>query len=66
MNYYESNLRIGEYYTDTARFTDHVFALMHLLGYAFLGMGVPLLIFGTTAGALLLKAGRWVTSVRIF
>ncbi len=24
-----------EHYTDTAGFTDHVFALMHLLGFAF-------------------------------
>jgi len=28
-------LRIEEHYTDTAGFTDHVFALMHLLGYRF-------------------------------
>ncbi|MCQ9617332.1 hypothetical protein L1889_12020 [Paenalcaligenes niemegkensis] len=54
------------YYTDTARFTYHVFALIHLLGCAFLGMGVPLLISGTTAGALLPKAGRWMLSVRNF
>jgi len=31
--YHESDLRIEEHYTDTAGFTDHVFALMHLLGY---------------------------------
>jgi TnpA family transposase len=30
--YHESDLRIEEHYTDTARFADHVFALMHLLG----------------------------------
>ncbi|MDD8534588.1 Tn3 family transposase, partial [Escherichia coli] len=30
--YHESDLRIEEHYTDTAGFTDHVFALMHLLG----------------------------------
>ena len=28
-------LRIEEHYTDTAGFTDHVFALMHLLGFRF-------------------------------
>jgi TnpA family transposase len=33
--YHESDLRIAEHYTDTAGFTDHVFALMHLLGYRF-------------------------------
>lgn len=33
--YHESNLRIEEHYTDTAGFTDHVFALMHLLGFRF-------------------------------
>jgi len=33
--YHESDLRIEEYYTDTAGFTDHVFALMHLLGFRF-------------------------------
>lgn len=32
---YESDLRIKEHYTDTAGFTDHVFALMHLLGFRF-------------------------------
>jgi len=31
--YYESDLRIEELYTDTAGFTDHVFALCHLLGF---------------------------------
>ena len=30
-----SDLRIEEHYTDTAGFTDHVFALMHLLGFRF-------------------------------
>lgn len=33
--YHESDLRIEEHYTDTAGFTDHVFALMQLLGYRF-------------------------------
>jgi TnpA family transposase len=33
--YHESELRIEEHYTDTAGFTDHVFALMHLLGFKF-------------------------------
>lgn len=33
--YHESDLDIREHYTDTAGFTDHVFALMHLLGFAF-------------------------------
>lgn len=33
--YHESDLRIEEHYTDTAGFTDHVFALMHLLGLRF-------------------------------
>ena len=33
--YHESDLRIEEHYTDTAGFTDHVFAMMHLLGYRF-------------------------------
>lgn len=31
-----------------------------------IGMGVPLLIFGTTAGALLPKAGPWMKSVQRF
>ena len=35
MLYHESDLKIREHYTDTAGFTDHVFALMHLLGFAF-------------------------------
>jgi len=35
MLYHESDLRIEEHYTDTAGFTDHVFALCHLLGYRF-------------------------------
>ena len=33
--YHESDLSIDEHYTDTAGFTDHVFALMHLLGFHF-------------------------------
>lgn len=33
--YHESDLQIQEHYTDTAGFTDHVFALMHLLGFRF-------------------------------
>ena len=33
--YHESDLAIQEHYTDTAGFTDHLFALMHLLGYRF-------------------------------
>lgn len=33
--YHESDLEIREHYTDTAGFTDHVFALMYLLGFAF-------------------------------
>lgn len=33
--YHESDLRIEEHYTDTAGFTDHVFALKHLLGFRF-------------------------------
>lgn len=33
--YNESDLKIEEHYTDTAGFTDHVFALMHLLGFRF-------------------------------
>lgn len=33
--HHESELRIEEHYTDTAGFTDHVFGLMHLLGFRF-------------------------------
>ncbi|WP_426977746.1 Tn3 family transposase [Pseudarthrobacter sp. O4] len=33
--YHESELQIQEHYTDTAGFTDHLFALMNLLGYRF-------------------------------
>jgi TnpA family transposase len=33
--YHESELHIKEHYTDTAGFTDHVFGLMHLLGFRF-------------------------------
>ena len=35
LRYHESDLRIEEHYTDTAGFTDHVFGLMHLLGFRF-------------------------------
>ncbi len=33
--YHESDLHIEEHYTDIAGFTDHVFGLMHLLGFRF-------------------------------
>lgn len=33
--YHESELRIEEHYTDTNGFTDHVFALCHMLGFRF-------------------------------
>jgi hypothetical protein len=33
--YHETDLEITEHYTDTAGFTEHVFALMHMLGFAF-------------------------------
>jgi TnpA family transposase len=33
--YHESDIRITEHYTDTNGFTDHVFGLMHLLGFRF-------------------------------
>ena len=33
--YHESELKIEEHYTDTSGFSDHVFALMHLLGFRF-------------------------------
>ena len=33
--HHESDLEIREHYTDTAGFTDHLFALMQLLGYRF-------------------------------
>ena len=33
--YHETDLRIEEHYTDTGGFTDHVFALCHLLGFRF-------------------------------
>ena len=33
--YHESGLRIEERYPDTAGFIDHVFGLMHLLGFRF-------------------------------
>ena len=35
MLYHESDLEIAEHYTDTAGFTEHVFALCHLFGYRF-------------------------------
>ncbi len=43
--HHESDLRIEEHYTDTAGFTDHVFALMHLLGFRFLHLAM---VFGLT------------------
>ena len=33
--YHDSDLTIEEHYTDTAGYTDHVFALTHLLGFDF-------------------------------
>jgi len=33
--YHQSDLQIEEHYPDTAGFTDHVFALCHLLGFRF-------------------------------
>jgi TnpA family transposase len=33
--YHESDLQIEDHYNDTAGFTDHVFALCHLLGFRF-------------------------------
>ncbi|WP_175623507.1 Tn3 family transposase [Chryseobacterium schmidteae] len=33
--YHESDVQIEEHYTDTSGFTDHVFALMQLLGFKF-------------------------------
>lgn len=33
--YHESDVQIEEHYTDTSGFTDHVFALMQLLGFTF-------------------------------
>jgi TnpA family transposase len=33
--YHESQLRIEEHYTDTAGFTDQIFALCHMLGFEF-------------------------------
>ena len=35
LRYHESDLRIAEHYTDTAGFTDHLFAVMPLLSYRF-------------------------------
>ena len=37
-------VRIEEHYTDTAGFTDHVFGLMHLLGFRFAPRGADLQI----------------------
>ncbi|EON1475143.1 Tn3 family transposase [Escherichia coli] len=34
--YHESDMDIREHYTDTAVFTDHFFALMHLVGFCIL------------------------------
>ena len=39
--HHESDLRIEEHYTDTAGFTDHVFALMHLRGFGFAPRRIP-------------------------
>lgn len=33
--YHETELEIEEHYTDTAGFTDHIFAMCHLLGFRF-------------------------------
>ncbi|PTM52725.1 Tn3 transposase DDE domain-containing protein [Desmospora activa DSM 45169] len=33
--YHETELQIEEHYTDTAGYTDHVFAMCHLLGFRF-------------------------------
>jgi TnpA family transposase len=33
--YHESDLKIEEHYTDTAGFTDHVFAMCHWHGFTF-------------------------------
>ena len=33
--YHESDLEITEHYTDTAGFTERIFALVHLLGFSF-------------------------------
>jgi len=33
--YHETDLNIKEHYTDTSGYTDHVFALCHLLGFRF-------------------------------
>ncbi|SHN08116.1 Transposase and inactivated derivatives, TnpA family [Chryseobacterium carnipullorum] len=35
LQYHESDVQIEEHYTDTSGFTDHVFALMQLLGFKF-------------------------------
>jgi len=33
--HHESDLRIEEHYTDSAGITDHIFDLVHLLGFRF-------------------------------
>lgn len=33
--YHQSDLKLNEHYTDTAGYKDHLFALMHLLGFGF-------------------------------
>lgn len=33
--YHESDLQIQEHYTDTSGYTEHVFAMCHLLGFRF-------------------------------
>ncbi len=33
--YHESDMKIEEHYTDTAGFTDHIFAMMQILGFRF-------------------------------
>ncbi len=35
INYHETDLCIGEHYTDTAGYTDQIFGLCHLLGFRF-------------------------------
>lgn len=49
--YHESDLEITEHYTDTAGFTEHVFALMHLLGFAF----APRIRIFMTSGCLFME-----------
>ena len=52
--YHESDLRIEEHYTDTAGFTDHVFAMMSLLGFRF---APRILILLTNVYTSLVKIG---------